>query len=81
MYKERYEEPTFELFMTTILDRGPCARHQVPAGIPCWHITMSSAGTLAAICNKRARAAGFDHKISPKSLSMARKPPKQSHFN
>lgn len=81
MYKEGYDNPTSELFMELVLERGGCTKHNASIGTPCWLIEMSSAGVLGAICNKRARAAGFDHKISPKSLSMARKPTKKHHFN
>lgn len=43
-----------------ILDRGDCARHNAKRGLPCWWLHASKRGkVLPAICNNRARRAGF----------------------
>lgn len=51
-----------------VLERAGCGRHSVPKGVPCWSIRSRHHGDMAAICNKRAIAAGFVGTPSDKSL-------------
>ena len=55
-------------FVFTIIDRQKCSRHNAPSGTPCWHIIGENGFGNAAICNKRAKSAGFVGKISRVSL-------------
>jgi hypothetical protein len=67
----RTEVPTTELFMGVVIGRVPCRKHGRAEGEPC-----GTLGPHRVICNDRARKAGFNHKISEKSLRMTR--PKKS---
>lgn len=53
----------------TVLENRGCLPHGVHRGEPCWQIYQSNGNILGAICNRRARLAGFTGKISPESLS------------
>lgn len=66
------ETPTRNLFLGTVLERQPCGRHNVPRGVPCFHVPRSDGSYSVAICNKRARKAGMDHHIRAASLTMHR---------
>lgn len=66
------EKPTTEVFMDSVIERVPCKRHASEKGSPCWGITTSSGLGLGAVCNWRAKKAGFNHKISEKSLRLNR---------
>lgn len=74
MFQFAAEKPTTELFLDTILDRRPCPKHKAAIGEPCWVLERSLRGGALAVCNRRARAAGFNHPIDPKSLRLNRKP-------
>lgn len=63
-------ERTTERFLPVVLDRGACVTHNVPVGIPCFHLARRD-GYYAGICDSRARKAGFVGKISPESLTKA----------
>ena len=63
------ENPTSELFLQSVIDRQGCQKHGVNKGEPCGRM-----GPYRAICNARAKRAGFNHKISEKSLRLFRKP-------
>ncbi len=76
--KNTPERPTTELFISRILDREACDEHKMPIGIPCWHIHTTSDGYKPAVCNERAKKAGFDSNISEKSL-LANSQPKRGH--
>lgn len=71
------EVPTTEQFVWTVVDREPCGKHQAHKGTPCWQIIQSDGMGTGAICNKRARKAGFNHRISEKSLRLSRSPMKK----
>lgn len=60
-------EHTFTNYIPTVLDRQECTKHGVPKGVPCLHIPAKR-GYLPAVCNKRAKAAGFNAKINNHSL-------------
>lgn len=47
------------LYLETIINRTPCPRHGVPKGSPCFHLDTMNGHGNNAICNKRARSAGF----------------------
>jgi hypothetical protein len=66
------EVPTTDRFMETVTHRVPCKRHQKEAGFPCWHIVSDGRNAMFAVCNWRAKKAGFNGKISGKSLSRTR---------
>lgn len=78
-HKNTPEKPTTERFLSTVIERQACVKHNVPEGIPCWHITRGSGGFgfLAGVCDKRAQRAGFSHDISEKSLRLNRHPKKR----
>jgi hypothetical protein len=62
------DEPTTELYIPTVLERTSCKNHDVPEGVPCFHIGNDESGYNAAVCNKRALRAGFNARISKSSL-------------
>ena len=74
MFQKKTEEHTSELFIPTVIARQSCVHHKVEMGDPCYKVYPTHGGELHGVCNKRARGAGFNHKISSKSLSMFRKP-------
>jgi hypothetical protein len=61
------EVPTTQLFIPTVIERTPCKRHGADKGQPCGNL-----GPYHAICNARAKRAGFNAPISEKSLRMNR---------
>ncbi len=70
----KVETPTTELFMEDVIDRQPCKRHDADKGLPCWHLPDSTGFGLGAICNWRAKKAGFNNKIDERSLRLNRRP-------
>lgn len=71
------EKPTTELFMDAILERKACQRHDASVGDPCWGITQSDGLGRGAVCNGRAKAAGFNNPIRPESLRLHRQSKKK----
>lgn len=72
MYNRKFtpakgDKPTTELFMDAVLERQACRHHKAEKGQPCGWM-----GPFRAICNKRAKAAGFNHPIHPGSLRLNR---------
>ena len=57
-----------ENFVATVMERTSCKRHGVEEGVACWPMYPVQGPPLSAICNKRAKRAGFDGKIDDKSL-------------
>jgi hypothetical protein len=56
-------------FIETVLDREGCNKHNALKGAPCFLIRKNEGfGHYAAICNKRAKRAGFVGEISAKAL-------------
>lgn len=53
-----------------IVDTTSCGKHEVPPGIPCFGVELSTVenGYSPGICNARAKLAGFNGKISPGAL-------------
>ncbi len=68
------EKPSTELFLETVVTREPCGKHRAHRGTPCWILEGVSGFLLQGVCNKRARKAGFTHRISDKSLRLNRTP-------
>jgi hypothetical protein len=66
------ETPTTELYLDAVLERQSCQKHDAEKGSPCWGITESSGVGRGAVCNKRAKRAGFNNKVSEKSLRLNR---------
>lgn len=64
------EKPSTELYLSTVVDREACGKHQAKAGVPCWIMESSVGFLLQGICNKRAKKAGFNHKVSDKSMRL-----------
>lgn len=62
------EKPSTEVYADTVLARENCQKHQAKRGEPCWTLHSSAGAHLMTFCNKRARRAGFVHRISEKSL-------------
>lgn len=67
------EVHTNEVFIPAVLARQSCVHHDAQMGEPCYRIFPSNGGELAGVCNKRARGAGFNAKISYGALSQKRK--------
>lgn len=65
------EVPTTERYLQTVIDRQPCGKHNADKGEPCFTLPKTR-GYTTAVCNRRAKRAGFNHRISLKSLSMMR---------
>jgi hypothetical protein len=63
-----YSNPTFNLFIPSILQQTECRRHKVPVGTPCWVMFTVSGDSRDAICNHRAVSAGWNGKIDPVSM-------------
>lgn len=61
------ETPTTDRFVPSVIEREACKRHGAEKGDPCGHL-----GPNAVICNARAKRAGFNGKISEKSIRMTR---------
>lgn len=58
-----------------ILAATACNRHNVPKGIPCFHILpgiRKSGRRLAGVCGTRILKAGFNGEISPTALQTKR---------
>jgi hypothetical protein len=66
------EAPTTELFMEDVINRETCRRHGTDIGQACWSWHDSSGFLLGAVCNNRAKRAGFNHEISDKALHLTR---------
>lgn len=69
------EKPTTELFVVAVTERQECKKHSASIGWPCWGIIQADGLYMNAVCNTRARKAGFNHPIRPESLRLNR----QSH--
>lgn len=70
---EKYTEPTIgNEKIRQIASAKACDKHGAHHGKPCWWIPAGSTaiGLYAAVCNSRARRAGFHGKISPISLNV-----------
>ena len=61
------EKPTTELFMDAVLERETCRKHKADIGQPCGWM-----GPYRAICNARAKRAGFNAPVRPESLRLHR---------
>lgn len=55
-----------------VLDRSACAKHNAEFYNPCWTIWKLDGGKSPAVCNSRAKRAGFDAPISPASMGEGR---------
>jgi hypothetical protein len=66
--RPEFTEPTTELFMDRILDRTDCKKHGADVGEPCHVIINKNDKGILAICNTRAKRAGFNARISKSSL-------------
>lgn len=69
MHNRRFtpEKPTTELFIPTVVERIFCKKHGAEKGEPCGRL-----GPYMAVCNARAKRAGFNAPVSEKSLRMNR---------
>lgn len=63
-----HETPTLDLFVPDVLLRKRCHEHNADLGIPCFVIEADDSES-AAVCNKRAKMAGFNAPVSPQSLN------------
>jgi hypothetical protein len=65
----RHETPSTDLFIRTVIDREGCGRHKAEKGEPCWVISrLRHPHAFFAVCNRRAKKAGYNHPISDNSL-------------
>lgn len=55
-----------------VIDRASCDKHRAITGKPCWQVWTLAGGKLPAICNARAKRAGFNAEINPASLGEGR---------
>lgn len=56
-----------------VVDGSFCGRHSANGGSPCWWIYPLSGGSrMPAVCNSRAKNAGFVGEISPTSMGEGR---------
>jgi hypothetical protein len=62
------DEMTTALYVGSVITRAACEKHDVGTSQPCFVITGKNEKTHRAVCNDRARAAGFRAPISPNSL-------------
>lgn len=71
---DSFAEPTFDDPKMMQATSKPCKKHNAAIGEGCWNImTDSSDYALKAVCNKRARAVGFNGRISTNSLNSGSK--------
>lgn len=54
--------------VSTIIERQHCNRHHAKIGFACWDIHTATGSILSAVCDRRAKAAGFIGKISDSAL-------------
>lgn len=60
----------------TIINRTGCTKHNKNEGYPCWSIETKTEEHKPAVCNSRAKKAGFVGTIKPESLrTTSRKKP------
>lgn len=56
-------------FVRDVTNRTVCDKHNVVQhGRPCWWIHTLAGGLHMAVCNSRAKRAGFVGEIDPRSL-------------
>jgi len=69
---EKYCEPTFDRKIYDVVAGTDCKKHGATEVDPCWVIDPGNGagGFRWAVCNSRARRAGFHGKISPTSLNI-----------
>ena len=54
-----------------LIERVGCGRHQVPKGVPCYHLPKNvrgDGGYYPGACGVRIKKGGFVGKISPQSM-------------
>lgn len=51
-----------------IVESSRCGAHSASEGVSCWGIYTSSGTVLSAICNKRAKRAGYTGQITPGAI-------------
>lgn len=73
--KVQYDTPTSDLYIPTVIDRVACGLHNMPLGVPCFHVQLNrnTQAIAPAICNNRAIKAGYVGRINPASLSRTQK--------
>lgn len=52
----------------TVVSTSPCVKHRAGKGVPCWWVHLSAGARAMAVCNSRAKKAGFNAPISEQSL-------------
>lgn len=71
------ESPTTDLFIPSVIEKVGCQKHEAPKGTPCWRMYPVNGMDHGAICNKRAKSAGWAGQIDPRSLSTGRRRPEK----
>lgn len=66
------ERPTTDRYLDRIIDETSCKKHEAEAGDPCWGVAELSGLGRGAVCNSRAKKAGFNHPISIHALRLNR---------
>ena len=61
--------------MYKVIERTVCKKHNADIGDACWPIIAHDSDILSAVCNTRAKKAGFVGQIKASSLN-AKKPKK-----
>ena len=51
-----------------IVASSRCGVHGATEGVSCWGIETSSGIVLSAVCNKRAKRAGYNGQITPGAI-------------
>lgn len=70
--KREHDNPPIALLIDIIIAKEPCKRHDVGLGVPCWFVPCATGPNpyFKAICNRRAKRAGYAHSINVNSLSI-----------
>lgn len=69
MFKNaNHDVPTTKLYLDRIINETWCNKHKASIGAPCWGMPELSGLGRSAVCNSRAKKAGFNNKISEGSL-------------
>lgn len=59
---------TTERFVPDVLARTQCSTHMAPESVGCWGIALSNGTYSSAVCNTRAKKAGFNAPVSNQAM-------------
>lgn len=66
--QKKYIETDDSPKIPKILESTECVKHRALHGVPCFWTDRDNGGLYPHVCNKRAKAAGFNAPINEQSL-------------